>query len=340
MANVFGYARKEGADWRQYDLLWPLAAYRTSKDDTHSRLLPLWWHRKRAGRETHLLCPPLFVKRKTNQRTSLVSFPLIWYGRRHDDHADRRSFVLFPLLWDRHDRRHDSRTSTLFPLVWREYKRGGEQRSLLVLPVLWSHTGRNVRALHVWPLFGWNRGSRYREASTLWPLFRYSWRTKGERKELWAPWPLVNLKTDPAREFHHLRVVPFWSTRRKDKRLTAILPLVWLRREKGFSGSSTLWYADRPRDKSIDRQHVVLWKLLTYEHRTTGDYDFRVLHKLIRLRREQGYSEFALNPLARSEQDADVRRLSLLGPVLQYEGVPTRKQIRILHFIRIPISGK
>ena len=356
LGNVLGYARKEGTDWRQYDLLWPIAAYRKSTDETHSRLLPVWWHTRDSREELHLACPPLFIRYRDKRETNVVSFPFVWYNREHHKKADRRSLVvfpflwdfrdyakqkrssvLFPLVWDFQDHKDKSRFSALFPLLWRYRDDSKQRKGLVLFPSLWMFKAKERRTVHVWPFFGWGSAKNKRRASVAWPFFRYSWRTDGERKSLWFPWPLVNYKDIPSKDYRHVHVLPFWFRRHRDKKLVALAPFVWWRREEGFTGSGSLWYLGRPKDREIDRRNVVLWKLLTYEHRTNGHYDFRILHKLIRVRKAERYSEAALNPLVRVERDADVKRFSILGPTFQYERDAGGKRLRVLHFLKIPL---
>ena len=356
LGNLFGYARKAGTDWRQYDLLWPIAAYRKSKDETHSRLLPVWWHIKDSRGELHLACPPLFMRYRDKRETNVVSFPFVWYSREHHKKADRRSIVLFPLLWDSRDyteqtrssvlfplvwdfqnQKDKSRVSTIFPLMWRYRDESKQRKGLVLFPSLWMLKAKERRTVHVWPFFGWRRAKNERQASVVWPFFRYSWRTDSERKSLWLLWPLVNWKHIPSKDYRHAHVLSFWFRRHKDKKLVALVPFVWRYREEGFTGTGSFWYLGRPKDREIDRRNVVLWKLLTYEHRTNGHYDFRILHKLIRVRKAERYSEAALNPLVRVERDADVKRFSILGPTFQYERDAGGKRLRVLHFLKIPL---
>lgn len=392
LGNIFGYARKKQTDWKQFDLAWPIAAYRTAMDESHNRLLPIWWHSKKGQERLDLFCPPLLIHSRDNAKRKVVSFPFVWYthkyakddgsfvlfpllwdirqngGKRRstvlfpiawnfrDDGKKKRSSVLFPLIWNfrndqkqtrssvifplvwgfRDDKRK-TRSSVLFPFVWRFTNEKKPSRRLVIFPFIWLDKTRDDGGYHFWPLFGWRREGNSRGLSIAWPVFWYRWNPNNGMKKLGLPFPLVYWQTVPSHQSKHCRVVPFWYTRKKDDWFLSLLPLMCARKDDDFKGSAWLWYVGKPKDKQLTRRHAILWKLMTHERWRDGDYDFRILHKLIRRQKKKGYSALAINPFIRNEHDGDLYRFSFLGSTFQYENDAGAKRLRLLHFLKIPL---
>jgi len=273
------------------------------------------------------------IKDNKQQKHSRVLFPLVWSIR--DDLEQRRCNVLFPLLWDFLDHKKQTRHSVLFPLVWYSNDKPKGARSFVFFPFVWLDKTRRGGGYHFWPLFGRRRDGHCRGLSIAWPLFWYRWNPENGMKKLGLPFPLIYWQTIPTHKSKHFHVVPFWFTQKKDNWFLSLLPLMCARRDDDFKGTAWLWYVAKPQDKQITRHHVVLWQLLTEKRWANGDYDFRILHKLLRSQKKDGYSQFAINPLIRSEHDGDLYRFSLLGPLFQYENDGGRKRLRLLHFLKI-----
>jgi hypothetical protein len=256
------------------------------------------------------------TRRQENGDTRFTQFPFVWY--RHKEKSKQGNLVLFPLWWDFWDKKAEKRSQTLFPIYW-------------------SRTSPEKRLLHVWPLFGWEEDKDQREISTLWPLCAYRWNDADGSQELQLPFPLIGYKSNPKQDYRHWHALPFWYTREKQDWSFGAFPLYAGRRDGDFRGSAWLWYVGKPRDKDTVRRDVALWKLYEYEEQRDGDYDFRILHKLIRSRRDGKYSELSIAPLVRVEEDRDLYRFSLLGPVIEYEKEKGSKSLRFLRLLKIPL---
>jgi hypothetical protein len=101
---------------------------------------------------------------------------------------------------------------------------GGDGRTVL-FPVYWHFRDDEGEAIHLWPLYGWERdGSGTTKHHALYPLLTYM---RNESKAEWGldfPWPLVRILRAEGGD-HETRLLPlFWSFEREGKKLLTFPP--------------------------------------------------------------------------------------------------------------------
>jgi len=163
---------KEENRWK-IDVLWPLFSASRKGGESHSRLLPLWWH-------------------DSDEKESLTVVPLLsmWLYRSGDLTS---AGLLFPLCKYRNDRRtRETQLDVLWPLF--SYRREGRFSHSRLLPLWWHDSDEKKSLTVIPPLLSFHRRSGSSGfGSFLFPLTWYSWE-KGESFSFRVLWELASYR--------------------------------------------------------------------------------------------------------------------------------------------------
>jgi len=279
---LLGVTRK-GETYRAVHVAWPFFGYVRDRRRTAFGLMPLTWYDRDPDTDSHTywLAPLVWHKDGKTGAWKSGLVPLLMHGR---DDKGTYHVMATPLITYGSNKEQGTCGFGVFPLLSAMCNRKTQARALILMPMLWLVDSPKVTFYHLWPLFGWLRHNTKRKVSVAWPLLSYQWDTE----------------------------TPDWAL--------SALPLMSARRDGEFSGTAWLWLAGKPRDEEIVRRDVVLWKLMTYEKRKSGDHEFRILHFLMH-----------------SERRGDAYRASLLWPFFQYERDAKQRRLRFFHFLKIPL---
>ncbi|TET31768.1 MAG: hypothetical protein E3J72_21720 [Planctomycetota bacterium] len=132
----------ETEDYSRTDVIWPFASFCRSGKDSHSRIIPLWWHWRNGKRSV-----------------SSVAFPFYWNFGRNLDKPERRF-----------------KATAYFPVFARIERGKSYTANIALLNLLsWSSDPERGRgSLNVaWPLFRY-RYSPHHTKMQFFPLFNYS----------------------------------------------------------------------------------------------------------------------------------------------------------------------
>lgn len=276
-----------------HQFLWPLGRVRTSADETHGRLFPLYSYDGRKfidGRfESDWYCLFPFIWGGSDQ-VSPDADPENYFGILPfylDAPAefltyDRLTFVLWP-LYTRTEK--DGRVGhiALWPLLgmgsgpkeddtrWHRflpfYKFIEQVGRFVRYAVLWPFitwgteymdTDDPMSSFAIWPLLSWQTSERINSWSFLWPFFR-GHEIEGKKQQLDILWPFYRSLYDntDGREINQWWLWPFVSrtTAKHQDSWSFLWPLVWWRKYDDPDGVQTQrWVA--PFYKSVHRD----WK--------------------------------------------------------------------------------
>ncbi len=353
-----------GDRWGHTRIGVPLYFERAYQDRLLRIALPLYARWDTPERKLRVFLPFKTDYQAGDSRSTFYGLNL--YGRTVDpSHDIDRHHVLWPLAHWGHEGKATS--GHVFPLAWwaDEHNRAKDPDRLRVLfPLWWEFHRQDVDRFHLWPLVSVKKqkapeGNGSLRVGVLSDLFRYTTRPDGWRID--APWPLASAKSGP--QGWSARITPLVSLERGPlASRTVLLPLLWHQRRgmlakdmwcTGIVPPLLSWWTRKGYDRDIwgvlglyrekrSLGHVdlrVLWKLAEYK-RDFDRYDFRILHRLVRVAREEHYRTWEIAPLWAWEHDTaeDYESWSVLRFLVSYERYKGRRELRFLHFLRIGLG--
>ena len=315
-------------------------------------LFPLYAYREQEDNRSFSVLWPIFSRTKGDDISRWRVFP--FYGVSVSKDQWTKRFVMWP-FWTSVNYHYPDQSGggfVLFPLFGKVDV--GERRSRMLLPPLFKwergaeRGGENYRALNCpWPFIQYRRGRINR--TYVWPLYG---RESTESERQWfALWPVVSARRT-VREDHVLqrfRAVPlvYYESQTRPSGEDATLsdvfsryfklwPLVSYRREDENSRFRMLALWPLKQTPGIERNWAPLWSLYARE-RVGEATESELLWGLYRHRCDADGSRLSVFPLlqtaATKERDGD-RRWSLFYGLLGYERSGTKKQFRLLYFLK------
>lgn len=241
-------------------------------------------------------------------RTLSSLYPLFTVGKTRSDGDpstdETRIHCPWPLIRHRYDAR--SWDFRAFPVL---FFGSHEQRDYTTLyPLLSVEEGDDARSGfgHVTSLVQWY-GGRDRSTFHLFPLV-FRWSRRGDDElSITSLFYLSHYSAKPERGWFHLLPLGFGSWR-GDQVSFGVFPL-YLQRDHGREKIDYwnparfffLWNTFRGADEF---HWSLLWKLIQRNSRTGGDYDFRILHRLVVVRDVEEQYELTFNPFFSYSSDA------------------------------------
>lgn len=288
----------------EHQFLWPLGQVRSDREETRSRLWPLWNYRSRlneqgerdidwyalfpllwggtggAGRESYFAFLPFYADIPqfiSYDRFQTVLFPL-WVRFTKEGH--RHDMALWPLIGWSHCAEGGHRWLRILPLYGHEIAPGQHERYTLLWPFLaWSKenldTENPASAYWCWPLFGWRTGRTASGVTLLWPLFQRDWK-ENHFERLTVLWPFFQYYWNRAED----NVTSWWlwplvghALSDDQNSWSWLWPLIWWR-EFHDTGSKNdqqwllpfFWRVGKELEDDSREDFVKLWPIL---HSTT-----------------------------------------------------------------------
>ncbi len=305
----------------------PFVHWRTSPSGLLAWGFPGFFRRKEtgpAGEVSTLIVAPSFYS-----HTERTTYPDRSAGVAADDSAgrlthERRVTAVWPLFGlDRTSVEGEERVrtwSTLFPLFqWRRESppaEGGRGRTLVHAP---------------WPFVDFSRGAdstRFRIAPWL-----FDWNAEAYSTSVTGLLGAFGYHAQDDHERFHLFPIGF-GERTGDRGKVGVFPFYygWLDRSAApdSPGALRFFFAWNRIVTAERSHHSLFWKAVEHTREASGDFDFRLFHRLVVNRRVQGQRELLVNPLFRHETDARTgdRSFSILHFVYRTErraGVETKR---------------
>ncbi|MBI4568507.1 MAG: hypothetical protein HY719_08915 [Planctomycetes bacterium] len=362
LAWPFFQLHRAGGEFRRLDLAWPLVCYQreplapppapaaeggpesapgAAADgyETHFRLLPLLWFTTGGEEEKRIVFPLYgsFRNRQERTRSDFFLGPLYLRTRREQEDLTSHN-VLWPFLnvqWSR-----DHVGGRVFPLAWWNVRDDTGEGHVVLFPVYWRFKTPSSEHTHVWPFYGRDvdleernrthffflpllavtEGETRHGVDLLWPLLRFSRRSFRDDRE-------------PEDTFRLFPLVWYWNEQHETT--FGLLPLIWLRDGLNKGSVSVLWpvfdYSWREDDHT---SWALLWKLMEWWDGTEGRYDFRILHKFIRVCDRYNRQEVRFTPLFRWRRSEELTEFSLLYYLFEHRAAGGRSEYRFFHFLR------
>lgn len=247
---IFATQKDALKDYRQTNILWQFVEYeRDGSKNLTRHIFPLYWYRNSLSVKYNILAPlywqgvikefsffhiwPFFgVNRKEDFTEYSTLYPFFKYGFNQDlteknldlfwpifNYQKAKSYnslSLFPLFTAKNDASRNYRHLNIL-LVLSDYERENDEYTVNVFPVYWQARKENYSYLHIWPFFGVSRDQNTKEYSTIYPFFRYSYNSKNDAVNWYAPWPIVKFNRAPDLLYFHFFPLAYISHRRLSK---------------------------------------------------------------------------------------------------------------------------
>lgn len=234
-----------------------------------------------------------------------------------------------------------SENLSLYQYHWR--KQGPERGHTVLFPFYWRFKDEEGEALHLWPLYGWERSTDgMAKDHLLYPFFSL---IRDESRARWAvdvPWPLVRIMRGENGDYE-TRLMPLYcryDTEETD--LLAVTPLFWHYRDHQEQFAFDLLfplYAHFGRGGDDNTYSLVpIFKLIwgRPKHEQPGRTQYDLLWPLANYGRLDQRRVGWLFPLFSFEQDTDLERWRFLLNFFGFETKGARKTFTLFWFI--PIS--
>ncbi|MCA8966717.1 MAG: hypothetical protein H6838_20360 [Planctomycetes bacterium] len=298
---AFAGAPDEGAVEHQF--LWPLGQVRSDRQESKSRLFPLWSWRSRLneeglrdvdwyalfpfvwggasadGRENYLAVLPFYAdipQFLSYDRFRTVLFPLFVQV---DKEGHRHRLLLWPLIGWSSCAENGHQWFRILPFYGHDIEPGQHDRRFALWPFFaWSDENLDfedpVHSVWIWPLVGWRTGRSAGGWMALWPLFQYAWKTDHFTR-LTILWPFFHYYWNRAQD--HMTQYWFWPfagrVQSDDQRAWSFLwPLIWWREYDDPDGTSKqqwvlpfFWHIGNEGKDGSTEDFLKIWPLF---HRT------------------------------------------------------------------------
>lgn len=320
------YARARRSDVEMKTVCWPFYLTRHGENVDQFRLWPFY------GNRVHR-------QRGQTDENAFLLWPFWTSASTHGEAVNGEGFILFPIYghsrFERAKRGTLESWSVLPPLF--SYAKGddGYRRLHAPWPIIRQLDQDDLRARHVWPLFGTVTNANSRRAYALWPLFSVHSGSNAfcSISSTHMPVPFYYRAT---REFHLTAPNATNGAPAKARRqtYTRVWPLFSHRLNEGGTFTRfpelSLWSTS----EALERNWAPLWSLYTRRHRTL---DGRTGHDVLWgfFTREYGpdYSATALWPFFSRKREGDSWRWNILGGLIGRSGDGNDSSWRFLWFL-------